>query len=87
MVLTRQALIKGLKSTFSYLHQLEGLHYKKWFLIKKEESKVIRNSEDLDKQKELTDLKETFKLKGEASLSLFRVEMHHASFVSLAAAS
>lgn len=40
-----------------------------------------------DKQKELTDLKETFKLNGEASLSLFRVEMHHASFVSLAATS
>lgn len=36
-------------------------------------------------QKELTDLKATFKLNGEASLSLFRVEMHHASFVSLAA--
>ena len=34
--------------------------------------------------KELTDLKATFKLNGEASFSLFRVEMHHASFVSLA---
>jgi len=35
--------------------------------------------------KELTDLKATFKLNGAASLSLFRVAMHHASFVSLAA--
>lgn len=29
----------------------------------------------------LTDLKETFKLNGDASWSLFRVEMHHGSFV------
>lgn len=36
---------------------------------------------------ELTDLKETFKLNGEASLSLFRVEMHHASLVWPAATS
>ena len=31
----------------------------------------------------LTDFKETFKPNGEASLSLLRVEMHHASFVLL----
>jgi hypothetical protein len=32
----------------------------------------------------LTDLKETFKLNGDASLSLLRVELNHASFVSAA---
>jgi hypothetical protein len=35
-------------------------------------------------REELTDFKETFKLNGEDSLSLFRVEEHHASFVLLA---
>jgi hypothetical protein len=35
----------------------------------------------------LTDLKETFKLNGDASLSLLRVELNHASFVSAASLS
>lgn len=35
----------------------------------------------------LTDLKETFKLKGGADLSFFKVEIHHLSFDLAASAS
>lgn len=35
----------------------------------------------------LTDLKETFKLNGEASLSLLKVELHQAAFVAAASRS
>lgn len=64
-----------------YLLESEGIFYggsdcnAKWYI------------EKVSEMNGLTDLKETFRLNGEASLRFFKVEVHHISFVLAASLS